>query len=321
MKKLFLLSLIFTSTSHANPPCNTTSKPSFPELNQFEKLSHNFPTYYSLDESALRPWDSNSQFQCEPPFKVTFHKDNKTIIFLAVHHVSGLVEPAKSDLIIMKQEIEKNKPQGVLIESVTGTSIPAEEFKSIQNSCYQDNKFSCGEAAYSALIANSVHAEVLGGEPIPFRLNQNLYSKLRPNELFAFRSTQAILNLKRQGIKPEEWATHFNLEISQDIKFDSDEWSYSKYQDWLLTNLKSLPTQIEANWLEPRNDKEANLLQMIASKIEKVREPLILRNAEQLINKHDSTMIIYGDGHFYKELPVYEKAFGEPSFQCLKQTH
>lgn len=167
------------------------------------------------------------------------------------------------------------------------------------------------------MIAGKNRAEVQGGEPVPPALNEAILKTEPKTNLLAYRSTQAVLSFKRQGLPASEWEKKFAEQLERNAISKNDVWSFAQYTEWTQKNLKSSHEQVEDHWIEPRNDGTASALQKIAFNVDAVREPLILNTAEQAINQHDKTMIIYGSSHFFKQAPAYEEAFGAPQIECL----
>lgn len=74
---------------------------------------------------------------CPPPFKATYKTGKKEVTFIAVEHASGPTSPEDAGLKTLSNLIEKIKPQGVVVETVSGGVMPPEAFDRIQNGCYQ----------------------------------------------------------------------------------------------------------------------------------------------------------------------------------------
>ena len=315
---LFILSNLLIVKAYALDACTQTKAESFKEFDQIaSSLENSFST--SLDPNLLRPWSAEAKFQCEPPFKVTYKNGKKEFVFVAVSHISGPVVPDQSDLKILEETIETTKPESVVVETVSGGIMPKVAFEGISKKCFQDKKFFCGESAYSAMIADKVGAKVLGGEPIPPVLNDALLKVESNSNLLAYRSTQTVLSFKRQGVPEKEWPKKFLEDLSHNIDLSKSKWSYDEYSKWLKNHLNLKAKQVEDSWLEPKNDEHATALQRIAYHVDNAREPLIVKNVEQVLNQHNKVMILYGAGHFYKQAPVYEKIFGAPKIECLKK--
>lgn len=273
----------------------------------------------SLNSNRIRPWNAHARLPCQPPFKVTYKTGKKEFSFVAVEHVEGPTSLENSHLKAISTLIEEVKPQGIVLEVVTNGVMQPEMFEGISTKCYRDGKLVCGEAAHAAVVAEKSGAEVQGGEPVPAAINEVLL-KIEPKDsLLAYRSAQAVISFKRQGVPRTEWEQKFAQELHRNGISENDIWSITQFADWTIKNLNSLPEQVAENWFQPRNDDSATVLQRISFKVDVIREPLILRMVEQVINKHDKTMILYGADHFYKQSPVYEEAFGTPQIECLSQ--
>jgi hypothetical protein len=270
-----------------------------------------------LKQNFLRPWDIQASLPCPPPFSATYKIGTREIIFVAVEHVSGPVSPEDKGLKTISKLIESHGPEGVVVETATGGVMPQEAFDGITNDCYQEWTFVCGEAAYAAVIVAKSGAEVHGGEPVPPVLNDLIQNRVGMDNLLAYRSTQAVLSFKRQGVPKREWEKKLPEELERNAISKGEAWSFAQYSEWTKKNLNLSPEEVEDSWIEPKNDETSNALHKIAFLVDISREPLIVSTVERVINSHDKAMIIYGAGHFYKQALVYEEAFGTPKIECL----
>ncbi len=323
LRRMILVPLIFLITLPAfgasSSSCNVPE--AFPQGSQFKEtvqvLTDNKSAQVSFDRALLRKWDQSSKLPCAPPFKAFYKKEDKEFTFIAVDHISKPVEPENSDLKIIKNELEKIQPKGVLIESETGGVMPDQAFTPDRVShCYQGKAFICGETRYSANVAHQLGAAVVGGEPGSQEMNQALSEVLKREDLLAFNSTQKILTLKRQGVPSQQWEKEFNDELKDDIQFTPIEWSYVKFKKWLKDNLNRETSDVDQSWMNPSG---TNPIQKIANKVDEIREPFILKASENLVNKYNPSVMVYGTAHFYKQSPSLERAFGPPKFECLKK--
>lgn len=125
------------------------------------------------------------------------------------------------------------------------------------------------------------------------------------------------MEMKDGRIAPDQWPEHFSSKFKLNPAFSNSDWSYEKFKVWLKDNMNSEVSGANAKWMEPRSDAKAMKLQKIAQDIENVREPMIQSAIQTQLNKFDTTMVVYGYGHFYKQAPALEKIFGSPLIQCL----
>jgi hypothetical protein len=272
-----------------------------------------------LNPAFLKAWNSQATLPCPPPFKATFEKHGKQVTFFATQHVQDNPSSSEHQLAILKHELEQAKPSAVLIEMETGNAIPRKVIQEIARSCFQNSRFVCTEAEYAAIMGDRLGSTITGAEPIPPLLSAALQSKLSHTDLLAYRSTQVLLTLKREGKPIETWPENFNAYLARDTQVSQDEWSYQKFESWLLKAIGKKPAQIDSNWIAPFCDKGSTELQNIACEVEKAREPLIVQASEKVIRENSKTFIVYGAGHFFKESAAYERAFGQPKIECLSK--
>lgn len=283
-----------------------------------------FPIVYSpvlwaeviLDARLLTSWTSRSVYPCAPPFKATYSKNGKTLTFLASTHETTDENDPRLDFV--RREIEKTRPQGVIIERpVAEGEFSGERLEAEVRRCRSSNgQFDCGEPTFAGIVAARNGAVVVGGEIDP-KVNQaRMLRKLSKAELFIYNSLWILSSMKERGLSGDERKARFIEDFKKVTSFDDSEWSYAHLNSWLEKNMGVNADQVETSWIEPRSDSSAGLTQKIAHKYSAVREPQIVEAAGNLLRSKDNVMLVYGAGHFVKQAPVYAKAFGPPKIEC-----
>lgn len=276
-------------------------------------------TRIRLDSSLIRSWRRDASLPCPPPFRATYtdERTGRQFVFLGVNHLDGPTKP--SEIPAVAAEINSFRPNQVVVEMDTEErSLPKNVIEDMGRDCMREGRFTCGEPAYAAVIASNVNASVLGGE-VSFGIVGRELSRSRSREdLLAFASVRSIITLQREGVPESQWRTRFMADVKRSFSsFVVGDWSYEKFQAWLSKNMNSTPNQITDQWLEPRNDSGATIIQKISSEVSQIREPKILKAAENAINSGQKAMMIYGSGHYFTLAPALEKAFGKPQINCL----
>lgn len=120
----------------------------------------------ALDTGVLADWTAGSLYPCRPPFKATYSKNGKSVMFLATSHVFGSTVESDPRLALLRKEIETFKPGGIVIErpvspgDFSGSKLEAE----IKKGGYGTGKFEGGEPTYLGITAARNGATVVGGE-------------------------------------------------------------------------------------------------------------------------------------------------------------
>jgi hypothetical protein len=272
-----------------------------------------------FDLAQTKTWSAEAKLPCPNIFEATYKKNGKTLSFVAVNHIVGPADINQDhQLIMIKKRIGESKPDTVLIESVTNGVMPPEGLQSISDKCQRDSIFLCGESAYAALNGGLVGAAVIGGEPIPSDLDRGLSSALSNQEIKYYKGVQILLTLKAKGIPAEQWSNEFSREALREFGPSDKQISYSELKSFLNKNLNVPPEDVRPDWLEPRSDLHAGVLNRIAFNVDRIREPMIVKTVERSFNEGAQNLIIvYGAGHFYKQEAIYRKHFGEPKIRCL----
>lgn len=270
-----------------------------------------------LDAKYLNMENAAGRLPCPPPFRAVYEKNGRKLTFFAALHSVDAPQKAGVQFKAIEAELAQ-KPSHVLVELETGGVIPKEVAESMKASCSVGGVFRCDEAQFTVVAAHDRGIAVTGAEPIPPALYDGLKASLTRTELLAFRSAQAVLMLKREGVPPAAWAEQFNSYVKRDLPFADDEWSYEKFAEWAKVKMGAPLAEVNPDWIAPVAAKGARPLQKIAYRVDQVREPLIIANAEKVIRTHPSVLVVYGANHFLKDAPVYERAFGAPRVECFR---
>ncbi len=131
-------------------------------------------------------------------FKATWEKNGKKITFLAVDHIQDHPQELRSELAIIKNEIEKSKADALMLERTSQGPIPPESALASQAACNKDGTFQCGESEWSTIVAAENKIVNFGAEPIPPVFYQALTKQISRQDMLAFASTRAVLTMKRE---------------------------------------------------------------------------------------------------------------------------
>jgi len=204
----------------------------------------------------------------------------------------------------------------LLIELDTGGAVfrpSAIEKMTGGEACRQGERFTCGEGLYAASLAGPRGVAVVGGE----QRVQNFYPELgeafRREDLLAYAGLRAVLSLRRSGVPEDSWETEFGRAVAKDFDVAEREVSFGKLRAWF--DEKGLSFKFaSAEMLEPL--ASGTITQRIAAAEDRLREQGIVNATNQLLREKDSVAVVYGFGHFYKQLPALVHAFGEPKYDC-----
>lgn len=308
------LIFVFPRISYANLDCERgrAFKPIADILSGIGKMP------VKLDQRQLRPWTAEARIPCKPLFTATYDLGGRKLIFVAVEHIGSRSTSSVEDsqlLADIERVIVSEKPNGVVVEAIVERTEASHPMNSKNPSCYDKNGWPvCGEAVYAMDLALQNQAEVLGGEPDSHWLQSKAIQIGSKEDYFALISTRVWSEL--HAIPNQAHEDAFNKKFQSRYKISDSEWSWTQYKEWLKKNMNAQPEDFKRSWMEPRSDGSANALQRINSKLESTREAHILNRLEQMVNRHEKTMIVYGSGHYYKQSPALERALGRPKLSC-----
>lgn len=315
-----LLFTLFISIIAKSDDCGFTSSHKIDKF-RFRKIGREVnrkqePILFDLEQ--IRTWNAEAKLPCPNTFEAVYKKNGKTFSFVAVNHIPGPADVKENhQLAVIKKKIREAKPDVVLIESVTNGVMPREGLQSISDKCQRDSVFLCGESAYAALNGGSVGAAVFGGEPLPSDLEKGLTSILSNQEIKFYKGVQILLTMKAKGIPTAQWVNEYSREAFTEFGPGDRQTSYSELKSFIKENLNMQPEDVRPDWIEPRSDLHAGALNRIAFKVDRIREPMIVKTVERALNDGAQNLImVYGAGHFYKQEAIYRKYFGNPIIKC-----
>lgn len=155
--------------------------------------------------------------------------------FVATDHPAGPVGEDDPNFRVIRAALADGAPSAVLIEMNTGGSFfKREAIRRMVGSptCKSGGKFTCGEGAYAAGLAEARGARVLGGEGRLQDFSSRLVEKFSREDLLAFASLRAALTLQRNGAPADAWPASFRALVAGDLDLAADEGSLDFFERW-----------------------------------------------------------------------------------------
>jgi hypothetical protein len=286
----------------------------------------------SLNVFNLKSWTNFASLPCKGAFTATYVQQGKKITFLAMDQITVPTDPfTNKELKKLEKTIGEIKPTGVLTETSTIGFMTDAEVETLQKKCYKGPKFLCDIASYTALLAHENGALIKGGEAPPHILHPAVLIRISNKDLLFYKAAQSFLLLKRQSVPAAQWEQSFDSIMNPDGA-NSDSTSgmvideiqkpivtFELFKEALQEHTNTTPEQLTEKSLETFDVNQANTLQRATYAVDHTREPFILKNAEQLINRSDNVVIVYSPKHYYIQQNVLKDAFHEhpPIIKCL----
>jgi hypothetical protein len=261
-----------------------------------------------LNSSLIRPsWSEEVEFS-PSPFKAIFKQEStgREFIFVAlkVRYGTGRF----SEIVSLKEDIEIFRPEKVIVEMQAGRKPLSFSSSAIHE----------WHPVIETVTSHQARATVVGGDPSFDQVRRILARFSTREDQLVHTSIRIIVSLKRQGVQPSQWDGHFLSRLREEVsEYRIGNWSFKKLQNYLALKMNATVEQVDESWLEARDGADASLLQTMSAAIEKIRAPLILRAAEEVINSGRKTMMIYGASFYNQFAPAFEKAMGKPRIQLL----
>jgi len=273
-----------------------------------------------LSSNLIRSSWPGVRDSCDQTFKATFCSDasGREFMFIGIQQMFGSARSA--ELVAAAEEIKRFQPDRVLIE------MPKEKitvsYSSLENE--EQKRFKPGQEWHpviAAVTSTPVRGAVLGGDPSFDQVRRILARFTTREDQLVYSSIRILLSLKRRGVLSSQWDAHFFNMLREEVsEYRIGNWSFRRFQEYLALKMNATIEQLDESWLEPRTGQDVSRTQTMAAAIEMIRGPMILRAAEDAINKSRRSMMIYSAPFYIQFAPAFEKAFGKPMVQLLKQS-
>lgn len=276
-----------------------------------------------FDTSLLRDWDRSAQSQCRTPYRVTYRKGARTLIYYAISYQKIPIQINDAALVGIQNEIGHSRPNEIIVGLTEPGLQDAKNGAGVLAKCLRGQQFTCAEPLYTAHIAYQKSIRIAAGEISPAQLLTALEAEgaTSREDAMAYTSAQIIIGFAVRGISQVQWREEFEQNRTRNPAYANVKlWSYDDFREWVTQKMKSFGEleNIENSWIEPRTDSGASPLQRISAIATRTRDRFLLKRVEDSLNSFGTVLMIYSNGHQRSLDTALSKALGLAKIECLK---
>lgn len=267
---------------------------------------------FEFDFELIRDWTKESKHLKTPPYIYENKKEETSIRYIAVEHTANLNDPTYT---LIEKSIKEYKPQVVIIEGVPSSLGLSNSniAKSAEDCFVKSNKelFVCGEAMFTAQLANKNSIQFVGGEPdVQAEIKELTGQSYSYEDIYFFYVARNLYGEKRSGgLSQESLENSYYQSLSRYTDPSSEQFNFENFKKWFA---KELEKELSISNLENQDYAPFNSghrLNKIAYAIDTVREKNILETIEKSLNQYKRVLVVYGASHLYKHQLVLDDAF------------
>lgn len=282
-----------------------------------EKAPVESTTTVVFDIGLMPDWDTakKDESSAYSPAYYVYQKNNKTLIFMASRHSNKQSDPA----FLMIDTIFKSEIFNAIIVESFPASLGVSPLVYDLTQINKDGFFPNGEPSYVVQKAINSSIPYIGGETDSIgNLNLIKSKDFTENDYLAFlflRSLAADLN---SGIvdSSSDIKNYFEKHMAarkKVLNLSDNLFKWDNFLNWYQINFKKKFILSDINTSLTASFKSSALItQRIGYYINKGRDELILKITEDMLNKYNSVLVVYGSSHYRTQKPVIENYFGPP---------
>lgn len=224
------------------------------------------------------------------------------------------------------QAFKEFRPKSVVVECGGGAAGPRfSDYAAQVLDRVKEPSNATTECDFSILKALRLGLPLTNGEPTDRSIFDALLKQgYSPKEFQAFLHLRWVANtVKRQKIDTslfERKSDEILGYVAESLSIPTKErLSYNEYQEWFSRHYPDRKgfLDVSTNDAAPDISSSATFAQKLCYEISRVREPHIVETITQVLNRHETTLVVYGAGHRESHLPVFKKMMGPHEMHIL----
>lgn len=262
---------------------------------------------YSLDLERNLPANT--------PFMACYKKDDRELCYIATNHGS---DPSSATFKLIQKAVDDLRPDFIVLEGFESKKgVSPTDVKEIQEKFCKTDGAKCEEPLYAISLAQEKGIPFIGAEPDDVEVYDDFHSEgYSKNETFALRFAMLVPQFYRAGQIANMEDVHKRFDQYFQISGVSGvTLTYPEYEDWLKRNIdKTLEFSDMVNPLFVAPLSNGSKLQVMANKLEWIRDKHILRTILDYFRQYKRVLVVYGHSHFLTQIDVLEQHLGKPSY-------
>ncbi|TBR20671.1 hypothetical protein EPO15_12445 [bacterium] len=270
---------------------------------------------YRLDASLV-DWEPGVEAREEFrfPFAAKYDDGKKKLFYVAGDHSSGMGPNLKT----VKAMFDELKPQAVLVEGMRTEGDYAYRAMGVDDFA-RDGFRDTSESPYAMWLAAKAKVPARGGEPTDkMVLAEVLKRGYTARDMLGFFTVRMVPGWRRDGVIPDEES--FRAKAVEELADDrrrlgvKEPFGYAALLKWYAQQGAEVPLR-EARYQDmgPERGEQSTRLQKISFAVDQVRQARFNSQLEDLLNRFDRVLVVYGGSHLCRERAMLEKALGAPT--------
>lgn len=250
-------------------------------------------------------------------FTAEFNTGSKKLIYIGTIHTA---DPESGTFAAIKNAFDKLETSACVMPEGVVSSQEGAFLDKVRQAKETDLKGS-GEIILAGAIADDKGIKIMGGEPTHRQILEHTNNKgYNTQDFLCFYALRQMVQEKRESkLTPENMEGFYN-QFSQKVAkvVDIDKQKIPTYESFLswYNEKDGKPlnfTDIGPETAGPVPKHAGEFIAKLSHTVSaEARDPAILKNIDKALQDHDTVLVIYGNGHFYDQLPELEKKYGKP---------
>ena len=273
---------------------------------------------FDPDVSLIRAWSKalEKTMPYPAPYVAAFGRENKQLRYIAARHGGGITSPT---LQTVKQAFDDFKPQVVILEGMPNEGVvsPAWYLEHTRKQAAGDFRQG-GEGAYATVLAGERGIAFISAEPTEKQLLAGVLQQgFTREDMLGWYAGLMVHQNDRQGtlIAPEKIEKALNS-YKRELGIEDVRFGMSELGAWYEQRMgrKFSLESLLADDMSPSGKAGANFLQKVMRATDNLREPSIVQNVAEQLEKYDRVLVVFGSSHLAKQEQVYAKMLGKPQY-------
>lgn len=248
----------------------------------------------------------------------------RRLIYIASDHLSVEESPNLLEhptLKTISKIFSEFKPDVVIVEGGnTGSQLSPQVAVPPSKQCEHDGYRGCSESEFAINQALKAGAQFISGEPLDSEIREKLVTKgYLEQDLLGFYMVRKIPQYKREGNSAplDEKLIGPRLEKYKKNMGASVQFGYREFLKWYAEKrdhekkIEELGTDDSA----PNGGAGATYFQKLSNIINLIRDQTVVARIENMMNRYQRVLVIYGSSHLLTEEPALIGSLGQPVYK------
>jgi len=259
-----------------------------------------------------------------PPVSVSrFERGKYGLYYINARHVTNADNPTCQTI---HEAFDLYRPKGVVVElggDAAGTQF--ERYIAHVKDRHNDPSSAGNEPVFTILKATAAGLAIANGEPTDAVVLQEILARGYTFKEYLFHQHLQWLGqaVRHKKIDLSSFDKQSRSLMEHRVKTSGipleDRISLEDYKAWFKREYPERKNWVDVSSVDtaPENKNGATFAQRLSYDIDRTREPHIVQTITDMLNLHDSVLVVYGAGHRESHLAVFEEMLGPCALDIL----